>query len=52
MMDNTAFLDGYDAYWEGADPDDNPYAGGDNDHFLWEQGWSQAQMEDVEEPPQ
>ena len=51
-MDNSAFFEGYDAYWEGVDADDNPYVPGGSDRFLWDQGWAQAQMEDVEEPPQ
>ncbi len=50
MADNEACQEGYDAYWHGVDPDDNPYVSESDEHFHWDQGWAQAQMEDLEEP--
>lgn len=46
MIDNSAFLEGYEGYWSRVDPDDNPYPSETNEHFCWDQGWSQAQLED------
>ena len=39
-------LEGYDAYWDRIDPDDNPYRSDTADHRYWDEGWSQAQLED------
>jgi ribosome modulation factor len=46
MPENKAFQEGYEAYWGGVDPDDNPYASGTADRLSWDEGWSQAQLED------
>jgi len=50
--EDEAFETGYEAYWEGVDPDDNPHQAGTNEHFSWDEGWSQAELEDDEEVPQ
>ena len=42
----NAFEEGYDAYWDGVDPDDNPHPSGTQQQCSWDQGWSQAQLED------
>jgi len=46
MTDETLFQEGYDAYWQGVDPDDNPYVSGSEQSDSWDEGWSQAQLED------
>jgi len=46
MTDQTLFQEGYDAYWQGVDPDDNPYVSGSEQSDSWDEGWSQAQLED------
>lgn len=46
MSENKAFRAGYDAYWGGVDPDDNPYPSQTVEHLSWDEGWSQAQLED------
>jgi hypothetical protein len=46
MSENQAFQEGYDTYWGGVDPDDNPYQSEAAEHFSWDEGWSQAQLED------
>ena len=46
MSDDRVFQEGYDAYWGGVDPDDNPYPSGAQQHSSWDEGWSQAQLED------
>ena len=37
---------GYDAYWTGRDPADNPFGSDSADHLAWENGWSEALDED------
>ena len=37
---------GFDAYWAGEGPVDNPYAADSADHLAWENGWSEALDED------
>jgi hypothetical protein len=37
---------GFDAYWTGQGPVDNPYASDSADHLAWENGWSEALDED------
>ena len=46
MTDDPAYQEGYDAYWDDVDPDDNPYPSGIDEHWSWDRGWSQAQLED------
>ena len=45
MTDNGAFQDGYDAYWGGVDPDDNPHVSGTEQASSWDEGWAQAELE-------
>jgi hypothetical protein len=49
MSENESFQEGYDAYWDGIDPDDNPYPPEAADRLSWDEGWSQAQLEDDDE---
>lgn len=37
---------GFDAYWSGLRPADNPFAPDSADHLAWENGWSEALDED------
>ena len=37
---------GYDAYWSGESPADNPFPPDSADHLAWENGWSEALDED------
>ncbi len=46
MSTDDAFEAGYDAYWNGGDPDDNPFKPETPDQRAWEEGWAQAQSED------
>jgi hypothetical protein len=46
MPEDKAFQEGYDSYWGGVDPDDNPYQSETVEHFCWDEGWSQAELED------
>lgn len=48
MADEEAFQQGYDAYWDGVDCDDNPFISETDQHYSWDEGWSQAQLEDDE----
>jgi ribosome modulation factor len=50
-MNNEAFDEGYDAYWEGVDVSDNPYdAETQADARLsWKQGWRKARQHDYDE---
>lgn len=41
---------GFDAYWTGQAPVDNPYAPDSADHLAWENGWSEALDEDFRRP--
>ena len=50
-MNNEAYDEGYDAYWEGAEDSDNPY---DEEkeadaRVSWELGWRQARQHDYDE---
>ena len=50
-MNNEAYDEGYDAYWEGVDVSENPY----NEkkeadaRLLWELGWRKARQHDYDE---
>lgn len=51
MTDHDAFEEGYDAYWNGLDREDNPYdqeqeVGKRN---VWEEGWRKAREHDYDE---
>jgi hypothetical protein len=48
MSTDDAFEAGYDAYWGGVDPEDNPFKPETPEHRAWDEGWSQAQLEDDE----
>ena len=48
MIADDAFQQGYDAYWDGVDPDDNPHLAESEEHFRWDEGWAQAQLDDEE----
>ena len=50
-MNNEAFGEGYDAYWEGVDVSDNPYdeENESDSHLSWEQGWRKAREHDYDE---
>ena len=49
MSDEFAYEDGYDAYWEGDEVSDNPYAPGTDGHRSWEAGWLAARQHDYDE---
>jgi len=46
MSSDDAFEAGYDAYWGGADPDDNPFKPETADQRAWQEGQAQAPSED------
>jgi hypothetical protein len=46
MPTDEAFHQGYEAYWGELDSDDNPFVPDSDEHLSWDQGWSQAQLED------
>ena len=48
MADENAFQQGYDAYWDGVDGDDNPFISETLQYYSWDEGWSQAELEDEE----
>jgi hypothetical protein len=48
-IEADVFQDGYEGYWGGIDSDDNPHPYGTVESLAWDEGWSQAQLEDDEE---
>lgn len=40
--------EGYNAYWNGYDLFQNPYASDENDHAEWAEGWLEAQESNEE----
>jgi hypothetical protein len=48
MEENGAFREGYDAYFAGADPEENPYHYGTTEQFWWDRGFAQAEADDTE----
>ena len=46
MTNDNTFEEGYAAYWTGVDADDNPHSIETEQHSSWDDGWSQAQLED------
>lgn len=51
MTDHDVFEEGYDAYWNGHDREDNPYdheQEGDKRN-VWEEGWHKAREHDYDE---
>ncbi len=51
MNADDAYEEGFDAYWEGVDLNDNPYDGQAEDALWesWEAGWRAAQHDDHDE---
>jgi ribosome modulation factor len=49
MVNNHAFMEGYDAYWEGVDVGDNPYEKETDDFRHWQAGWVEARNHDYDE---
>ena len=49
LIETDVFQEGYEGFWDGVDPDDNPYVYGSIESLSWDEGWSQAQLEDDEE---
>ena len=53
MTDHDAFDEGYDAYWDGLDREDNPYDPGQEADAAkrqsWEDGWREARKHDYDE---
>jgi len=49
MIDNDAYDEGYDAYWDGVEVSDNPYEEDTNGHRSWEEGWRAARKQDHDE---
>jgi len=49
MIDNDAYDEGYDAYWEGVEVRDNPYEEDTDGHCSWEEGWRAARKHDHDE---
>ena len=50
-MNNEAYDEGYDAYWEGVDDSDNPYDEKQeaDARLSWELGWRKARQHDYDE---
>jgi ribosome modulation factor len=50
-VNNEAYDEGYDAYWEGIDDSDNPYDEKQeaDARLSWEQGWRRARQHDYDE---
>jgi hypothetical protein len=46
MSSDQAFETGYYGYSDGLYPDDNPYPRDTEQWLSWDEGWSQAQLED------
>jgi ribosome modulation factor len=49
MANNEAFDEGYDAYWNGVDAEDNPYEQETEDSRRWQEGWTEARNHDYDE---
>lgn len=45
---DVAFEAGYAAYWAHVPPHDNPYPYGTSEFRSWDDGWSQASLDDGE----
>lgn len=44
---NDSYAQGYMAYKEGLELEDNPYGEGTEDHDLWEAGWVSGADEEM-----
>ena len=50
MTDHDAYDEGYDAYWDGIDCEDNPYQEDEPEkRSSWEEGWREARKHDYDE---
>lgn len=51
MSDHDAYDEGYDAYWDGRDCEDNPYKPEEEpeQYKSWEEGWRVARQHDYDE---
>jgi ribosome modulation factor len=51
MPHNAAYDEGYDAYWDGGQREENPYdpEKQPQEHAAWREGWEQAQQHDYDE---
>ena len=50
MTDHEAYDEGYDAYWDGLEREDNPYQEQEPEkHKSWEEGWREARKHDYDE---
>ena len=48
MAEEQANQEGYDAYFAGADPEENPYHYGTTEQLWWDRGFAQAEADDTE----
>ena len=48
MTETKAHQEGYDAYFAGADPEENPYCYGTTEQYWWDQGFAKAEADDAE----
>jgi ribosome modulation factor len=51
MTDHAAYEEGYDAYWDGLDCEDNPHdqEKEPEEHKSWDAGWREARKHDYDE---
>ena len=51
MNDSDAFEEGYDAYWDGLQVEDNPYdpEKQSEEQRSWDEGWLAARRHDYDE---
>jgi ribosome modulation factor len=49
MPPGDAFIEGYDAYWEGVDASNNPYDAETVERQAWDDGWRAARKDDYDE---
>ena len=51
MSPHDTHAEGYDAYWDGIERDDNPYKVDDApaERIAWEEGWDEARQHDYDE---
>ena len=51
MTNRDAYDEGYDAYWDGRETEDNPYDAADesDQRESWETGWRDARKHDYDE---
>jgi ribosome modulation factor len=49
MSSDEAYEEGYDAYWDGVDGNNNPYDEDTDERRRWEEGWIEARNHDYDE---